>query len=156
MCVATLNFLRIPGTCFDIAYTDRAGHLTGVLATMAGNAAKGKAMLNRSAIILKYKPPFIDWINSVDPGGSEPLDAEEANNDATVYLIDVEDEDECEDWLRLNWRPLFEEELEGWYADESLWPEALNYELFRAWITVDFHAMVVDTSDSPLEDDDLE
>jgi hypothetical protein len=51
-------------------------------------------MLNRAAIILKYKEPAIHWVNEADPSPeSDPLSLEDANMERTVYLIS-EDDDE--------------------------------------------------------------
>lgn len=84
-------------------------------------------MLNRAAIILKYKAPAIDWVNEADPSpDSHPLSMEDANEERTVYLISEDDADGPEAldrWLRANFENLFEAELEDWYTDTSLWPK---------------------------------
>lgn len=36
----------------------------------------------------------------------------------------MEDEDEFEDWLDMNWERLFKIELEAWYTDPALWPKS--------------------------------
>ena len=49
-------------------------------------------MLNRAALILRYKQPFVDWINAADPSAtSHALTLEEVNQEHTVYLVEVED-----------------------------------------------------------------
>lgn len=46
-----------------------------------------KMVINRAAVILKYKPPFVQWINESDPYDDNPgITMEEANEDRTVYL----------------------------------------------------------------------
>lgn len=40
-------------------------------------------MLNRSALILRPKPPFIDWARRLDNDGALP----EAEGDHSVYLV---------------------------------------------------------------------
>ena len=48
-------------------------------------------MLNRAALILRYKQPFVDWINAADPSAtSHALTLEEVNQEHTVYLVEVE------------------------------------------------------------------
>lgn len=80
-------------------------------------------MLNRAALIIRYKQPFVDWINAVDPSpSSDPLTLADADRERTVYLVEVEDEDELDQWLAENHEELFEEELRGWYTDPALWP----------------------------------
>jgi hypothetical protein len=52
-------------------------------------------MLNRAALILRYKQPFVDWINATDPSSSlHPVTLAEVSRERTVYLIEVEDEEE--------------------------------------------------------------
>ena len=85
-------------------------------------------MLNRAALILRYKQPFVDWINAVDPSpASHTLNLAEVNQEHTVYLVEVEDEGELDDWLARHHEELFEEELQGWYTDPALWPRTGRY-----------------------------
>ena len=45
-------------------------------------------MINRAAVILKYKAPFIQWVNDADPYKDNPgITLESENKDCTVYLI---------------------------------------------------------------------
>lgn len=108
-------------------------------------------MLNRSALILRYKQPFVDWINGVDPPPSRTLTLPDLEQERTVYLVEVEDQQELEDWLERNYRILFEEELFGWYTDASLWPSERSLKLLREWCSFDFHSVVIDTGSSPLK-----
>jgi hypothetical protein len=46
-------------------------------------------MLNRAALILRYKQPFVDWINAADPSpASHVLTLAEVNQEHTVYLVE--------------------------------------------------------------------
>jgi hypothetical protein len=110
-------------------------------------------VLNRAVLILRYKQPFVDWINAADPDSTHAITLSDSNQDSTAYLIEVEDEEQLEEWLELNGELLFEQELEGWYADESLWPPDRSLALFREWCTFELCTMVVDTGESPLHDD---
>ena len=54
-------------------------------------------MINRSAVILKYKEPFVRWINEADPYQDDPgITSENANEDRTVYLIREDDAENIE------------------------------------------------------------
>ena len=110
-------------------------------------------MLNRAALICRYKQPFVDWINAVDPAPSRTVELDDVNQEHTVYLVEAEEEHELTAWLKLNHQTLFERELEGWYTDPALWPEDRSLKALRAWCTIELHTVVVDTGDSPLEDD---
>ena len=110
-------------------------------------------MLNRAALILRYKQPFVDWINAADPSPtSHALALAEVNQEHTVYLVEVEDEDELAQWLAGNHQELFEQELNGWYTDPSLWPRDRSLEMLKQWCSFELHTVVVDTGSSPLED----
>jgi hypothetical protein len=112
-------------------------------------------MLNRAAVIIHYKQPFVDWINAADPDSSNKVSLDEANEETSVYLIEVEDQEELDDWLELNYDILFEEELNGWYSDPALWPQDRSLLLFKEWCSLELHSVVFDTGGSPLEDDEI-
>ncbi len=113
-------------------------------------------MLNRSALIIRYKQPFVDWINSVETGleNARTLTINDLNEENNVYLIEVEDQEELEEWLDLHHEDLFEDELYSWYTDSSLWPEDRSLDQFVTWCAFDLYTMVFDTGSSPLEDDE--
>ncbi|MEX0833680.1 MAG: hypothetical protein WD276_07405 [Actinomycetota bacterium] len=114
-------------------------------------------MLNRAALILRYKQPFVDWINAVDPSPqSHTFSLHEVNEEHTVYLVEVEDEDELGAWLALNHEWLFENELEGWYTDPAIWPHDRSLELLKQWCSLELHTVVEDTGETALEDDEIE
>ena len=116
-------------------------------------------MLNRAAVILRYKEPAVEWINSVEPGdGDEQITLEEVNQERTVYLIsdqDAEADTTLERWIEAGYAELFEVELEGWYTDESLWPQERTLKLFHEWFEVECHSVIVDTVGTPIVDEDL-
>jgi hypothetical protein len=114
-------------------------------------------MLNRAALILRCRQPFVDWINAVDPSpASHTLTLEEVNEEHTVYLVEVEDSGELERWLARNHAEVFEIELNGWYTDPALWPRDRSLAKLREWCSLELHTVVVDTGASPLEDDEFE
>ena len=114
-------------------------------------------MLNRAALILRYKQPFVDWINAADPSAaSHALTLEEVNQEHAVYLVEVDDEGGLADWLTRHHRELFEEELNGWYTDPALWPRDWSLTTLREWCSSELHTIVVDAGESPLEDDELD
>ncbi len=114
-------------------------------------------VLNRAALILRYKQPFVDWINAADPSPtSHPVTLAEVNQERTVYLVDVEDEDELGEWLARHHQGLFEEELKGWYTDPALWPRDRSLQMLQEWCSFELHTVVVDADESQLEDDEFE
>lgn len=83
-------------------------------------------------------------------------DLAEVNQEHTVYLVEVEDEDELARWLARHHEELFEEELKGWYTDPALWPRDRSLKMLQEWCSFELHTVVVDTGASPLQDDEFE
>lgn len=125
--------------------------------------------LNRCAVFLRYKQPFIDWLNTADPAHCS-LTLEEINNgDGEVFLIPddnsliepVEIDKDAVRWVEKRWRIFFEHILGDWLTDESLWPKKLSLKMFRDWFAVEYRSMVWDMGYDPLvledwdEDDDI-
>src|SRR5207245_9313615 len=98
----------------------------------ARDAPGATIMLNRAALILRYKQPFVDWINAADPAPTSPtLTLAEVNREHTVYLVEVEDEDELAEWLARHHKELFEDELKEWYTAASLWPRDRSLKMLQ-------------------------
>jgi len=113
-------------------------------------------MINRAAVILKYKAPFIQWVNDADPYKDNPgITLESENKDCTVYLILEDDAENLEEWISLNFKQLFESEIEDWYTDESLWPKNRTRKLFDEWFDVECHSVLIDTVDGKIIDDEI-
>lgn len=113
-------------------------------------------MLNRTALLLRYKEPAIRWINEADPvEDSMVITGEHVNTERTVYLIsdDGENGETQQAWIKRNFRQLFETELEGWYTDPNLWPKRLTLTLFHEWFETEFNSVIIDTVDGPIFDD---
>ena len=101
--------------------------------------------VNRSAIAIKPKQPLLDWINGLYP------DMIEDGSETTVYLVKEKyDVGELENWLKRNFKDIFENELNERHTDEADWPQKRNYKLFKEWFDTEIHTMVVDIEESPL------
>lgn len=116
-------------------------------------------MLNRGAVLLKYRDPAIRWINEADPYEEDPgITRQELERDRTVYLVSPEDADgeaAVRRWIESNYQALFESELSGWYTDPDLWPEPRNLATFDEWFEVEYHSMVVDTVGGEIQNDEI-
>jgi len=83
--------------------------------------------LNRSAIVVKPRQPFLDWLNVVDPT-SRTLTLRELVQEPTVYLIPECDTDEdVADILRELCEEIFIEQLAGWFTDTTTWPQDRSF-----------------------------
>ena len=113
-------------------------------------------MVNRAAVILRYKNPFVKWIKEADPlKDSTEVTMASVNEERTVYLISDGDAENIDRWIRENHGALFESELEGWYTDESLWPKERDYKTFKGWLEVECHSVVLDTVGGQIFDDEI-
>lgn len=116
-------------------------------------------MINRAALLLKYKAPAIAWINEANPMPDDVgLSAEQVNSDRTVYLISdavADSPQKLERWIKANLDVLFEAELEAWYTDPDLWPKNRTYALFKKWFDVECHTVLLDTVGGLIVDDDV-
>ncbi len=115
-------------------------------------------MVNRTALLLTYKEPAIQWINEADPVVEESFifTEQQVNTERTVYLIsrdDGENEVTQNAWVKRNFKQLFESELEGWYTDPDLWPKPMTLKLFYKWFDTEFNTVLIDTVDEPIFDD---
>ncbi len=115
-------------------------------------------MINRAAILLRYKEPAVKWVNEADPYDDDPgITIDSANDDRTVYLLKDKDADtpgSLGKWIKRNYKTLFESELEGWYTDESIWPGKRDLKLFSEWFDVECHTVIEDTVGLPIEDNE--
>ena len=113
-------------------------------------------MVNRAAVILRYKDPIVKWINEADPyEDSSEVSLVSANEDRTVYLVSDGEAENIDRWILENHVILFESELEGWYTDESLWPKKRDLKTFKEWFEIECHSMVLDTVGGPIFDDEI-
>jgi len=110
-------------------------------------------MINRSILIVRAKEPFVKWINSLpDPAG---VSRKQVDLDNTAYLLpEYAYDDEKEELLGQFFDLIFQEQLSGWWTDESDWPQKRDIAMFKEWFEVDFHSTVLDLVDAPLEKDE--
>jgi hypothetical protein len=112
-------------------------------------------MINRSAIIVRAKEPFLQWLRQLpDPVGPD-MTLASINEEPTVYLVpEYGYIDEQEELLAQAYGVIFENELGGWWTKEADWPKRRNLKLFLDWFEVTFHSLIEDLVDMPLVDDE--
>ena len=104
--------------------------------------------LKRSAVVIKPKQPFIDWLLSHDPG----MKITEDLSETVIYLLpDYETIQQMENWLKKNYDELFSELLFQWYIDENMWPQKRNFKMFTEWFGYSLHTMIFDTQKGFIE-----
>lgn len=101
-------------------------------------------IINKAAITVIPKEPFIKWVQGTDAKAAEISDEDILSN-SQVYLVDAsEDGDDPEKLIKKNFKVIFEEELAGWYTDEETWPDKMDLRLFKQWFHVTVHGIVLD------------
>jgi len=109
--------------------------------------------VNRTAVIIKPKQPFVDWLNSI-PGESSDNTLESVSSENLTFLIpQFFGPVESLDYIKDYYGQIFEYELFGWYTAEELWPkEKRNWKMFQEWFDIEINSEVIDLVD----DEDIE
>lgn len=111
-------------------------------------------LLNRAVMIVKPKQPLLDWINSLD---NSDLQLEEIRQDCPAYLMPEIMNDDEQDIILAEFLPdIVENELAGWWQDESDWPQINDLETFKQWFEVNFHSMTFELGVEPLQYEAME
>jgi hypothetical protein len=110
------------------------------------------AMINRAALIVRPRKPYLDWAASVDDSGLVP----DSNDEQTVYLIPAyEDDRGAQRILKKVFAQVFEDQLCDWCVDESVWPVRRDFKIFCEWFTFELHSIVEDLcEDEAIWEDD--
>ena len=108
-------------------------------------------MLNRAALIVRPKQPYMAWAAGLDDSELVPsFDGEQ-----TVYLVPAfEDDDEAEDVLAQVYAEIFEDQLFEWHTDEDAWPKGRTLAMFKEWFHIEMHSVVEDLCGYEILDDD--
>ena len=113
--------------------------------------------LNRHLVFLVPKQPVLDWLASVDDEPGKPLTLEQLCDDNDGFLLPqnvTDSHEQAVKWVEKRWQMFFEHFLDGWVTDESLWPPKLSLKLFREWFDIQYHSMLWDLAELPLEVED--
>ena len=109
-----------------------------------------KPLVNRSAVVVKPRAPFLNWLHGADPT-SHALKLKDLVREPTIYLIpECETKNEVAEVLEELSEEIFIEQLEGWYRDQATWPKDRSFEVFRRWFTIEHHSILMDLCDDPL------
>ncbi len=82
-------------------------------------------VINRAAITITHKKPFIDWANKPDP--VFPM-KEIMLGESGTYLIN-ENFDNAEGVIKKNCKAIFEIELWSMWIDENDWPSPITLKI---------------------------
>ena len=106
--------------------------------------------LNRSAIVVRPKLPFLEWLHSADPT-SATLTLADLALEPTIYLVpECADAEEQRAALHTVFETIFENQLDGWWRDRTTWPTPRSFGTFTSWFDCQFHSTLLDLADEPL------
>ena len=106
--------------------------------------------LNRSALVVKPRQLFLEWLHAADPT-SRSLTLPDLAREPIIYLIpECETPEHVADALRELCDEIFTEQLAGWYTDTEAWPEDRRFDVFCHWFDFQHHSMLIDLCDEPL------
>ena len=108
-------------------------------------------VVNRNAVAIKPRQPFIDWIHKINPPEDEAARSAESN----MYLLpEVATEKERLNYIKKNFDRIFGSELLVWEDDQEKWPQNRTYKMFTEWFEVSSsHDLVLDLVLTPLDRD---
>ena len=110
-------------------------------------------MINRSAIVVRPRQSFLDWVHTVDDADLPEVTTEEMV--PTLYLVPAYDDPvDAERILERLHGEIFCRELEAWFADEECWPRDRSLGRFKEWFDVEPLAVVEDVGRGPIENDE--
>ena len=92
-------------------------------------------MLNRSAVTVCAREPFLRWPKPVSRDTTTTLG--EINSETDAYILpDYEDDDERQHLLSRYYNMIFEGQLAGWWTEEADWPQKRDAVMFTRWFSV--------------------
>ena len=111
-------------------------------------------LLNRCAVIIKPRTPYLEWAKQDDAEGLAEGVFESMRSAPQIYLVPSWDDDAGrEAVLEDGWSILFELMLECWVTDETYWPEPRTREMFDEWFEHTVSESVEDlVPDEPIKD----
>jgi hypothetical protein len=108
--------------------------------------------VNRVALIVKIKKPFVDWLiytsKEYDRNGHQLREEDiqmEGFDSKSVYLIPAYDENEqFERFVKRHHKEIFEHQLSNWYTLPDMWPKIRSWKVFQEWLDYEIQTLVYD------------
>jgi|SRR6185437_3291122 len=107
--------------------------------------------VNRLAIVVSPLEPYLAWARATlgDPTAVEAA----AESFPSVYLANEPDEFDADQLIQKHYLMIFEEQLNSWDRDESIWPKRRTLAKFNEWFEAKVVDMVWDLGRGPIEVD---
>jgi hypothetical protein len=106
-----------------------------------------------SALILRPKQPFLDWVRALEPDAAADNAPLGAADPAVVLTPELPRAEHREMWLGQHHEIVFAQQLAPWTEDESLWPADRSLEALGRWWDLSWVPMVDDLRDLEIKPD---
>lgn len=108
--------------------------------------------INRTAVVIKPREPFVTWMNNL-PDAEEPeFTLEDFSRDSEVFLIpDQPSEKDSLDYIKGIYVEIFCRLLSDICTEEAWWPEKTDWKTFQEWFEIEIHSMVMDTVEDEID-----
>lgn len=105
--------------------------------------------INRAALVVRPRQPYLDWAAGVD--AEAPEQAKDLHKRVSVYLVGEDPEEQAETAPLENYfAEIFESELAAWYTDERQWPKPRTLAMFHEWFEAVGESVVTDLEAGPI------
>lgn len=102
-------------------------------------------VVNRMAVAVKVKQPYIDWANGLPDNSGMIVTADKINEKPTTFLMpNYETESSIEKFLQKAKPRIFAQQLNAWCTDPDWWPEDLSAREFNKWFDLEVSEMIFD------------
>ena len=130
---------------FDIKYEGEEDEEEDLMYNIDENQFK-PGYLNRNAVIVHYKQPFVDLFNEThDPSTTR------YRLESTVYLIDTMFSPQQRlDWLKKNYDKIFTNELREQGISLVDWPKKRTFKVFSQYFDAEFKVTAFDLEKQPI------
>ena len=111
--------------------------------------------INRAAVVIRPKQPFVDWLNSI-PDEDIDFTLEQVSEDNITFLIpEYDDPRDSRAYIKKIYSDIFEFELFGWITTEELWPQKRTWKMFQEWFDIEINYEVFDLVDGKIEKEEM-
>ena len=113
-------------------------------------------VIDRTVAIVHPKQPFLEWLNSIsDVEHAHTI--EQAGRECLTFLMPrYVTQDDAEEALKHLYEGILTVQLSMGCTDETRWPVDMSYDMFRRWFDVEFHSMVIDPFENPIQKEPYE
>jgi len=111
--------------------------------------------IKRTAVVIKPKQPFIDWINSI-PDENIDFTLKQISTDNITFLVPGHDDPEdSKKYIEKRFDQIFEWELFGWIKTEELWTKKRKWKMLQEGFDIEINSEVFDLVDGEREKEEM-